>query len=200
MIPTPTPKSSNFSAKNKVCSSHSTNPTNSSLNSTPDTVVPLGRLDYDSEGLLLLTDEKDLEHKLLHPSNKHRRRYHVLVEGQPDSTALDQLRAGQLIIRVSGKTHRCLSTKARTLKADPDFLWPRVPAVRTRKNIIDSWLVLELREGKNRQVRRMTAATGYPTLRLIRSGIGTLALPDLKLAPGQWMELDSSHRKFIFSK
>ncbi|MEM9080958.1 MAG: pseudouridine synthase [Verrucomicrobiota bacterium] len=165
----------------------------------PDSVVPLGRLDYDSEGLLLLTDENNLEHQLLHPSNKHRRRYHVLVEGTPAPTDLEPLRSGQLTIRVSGKTHRCQPAKARTLKQAPDFLWPRDPPVRTRQNITDTWLVLELREGKNRQVRRMTAALGFPTLRLIRSGIGTLPLPELNLPPGQWTELNSSQRKLIFS-
>ncbi|MDP0490356.1 MAG: pseudouridine synthase [Verrucomicrobiota bacterium JB023] len=166
----------------------------------PDGVVPLGRLDYDSEGLLLLTDERELEYKLLHPSNKHRRRYHVLVEGQPATDDLAPAREGKLTIRVAKRTHRCLPVKARVLKQEPDFLWPRTPPVRSRQTIVDTWLMLELREGKNRQVRRMTAALGFPTLRLVRTGIGTLALPDLGLKPGQWCALDDNHRKLIFSK
>ncbi|MGE9267527.1 MAG: pseudouridine synthase [Verrucomicrobiales bacterium] len=158
----------------------------------PPGVLPLGRLDYDSEGLLLLTDEKELEHRLLHPKFKHRRRYLALVEGQPGSAALDKLRSGTLVI----KNHRCLPCRAKVLKSPPE-LPERHPPVRTRQSIIDTWLRLELREGKNRQVRRMTAAIGHPTLRLFRSGIGTLPLGDLP--PGTWRELSPSDRQRVFA-
>ncbi len=160
----------------------------------PHSVVPLGRLDMDSEGLLLLTDEKSLEHKLLHPKFRHRRRYLVLVEGEPQTTDLDRIRQGGLII----KGHRCLPCRARTLKKMPDYVWERNPPVRVRQKIIDTWLRLELREGKNRQVRRMTAAISFPTLRLIREGIGSFPLGNL--APGQWKELTEEERAAVFAK
>jgi len=159
----------------------------------PGKVVPLGRLDMDSEGLLLFTDEKSLEHKLLHPRFQHRRRYLVLVEGEPVASDLDQLRSGGIII----KGHRCMPCRARAIKQQPDFVWERDPPVRVRQKIIDTWLRLELREGKNRQVRRMTAAIGFPTLRLIREGIGTFPLGDLQ--PGEWKELDEDERNAVFA-
>lgn len=159
----------------------------------PDKVVPLGRLDYDSEGLLLLTDEKELEHRLLHPKFKHRRRYLVLVEGIPEEAALEKLRSGTLTI----KGHHCLPCRAKVLKGDPP-LGERDPPVRYRKNITDTWLRLELREGKNRQVRRMVAAVGHPCLRLFREGIGNLPLPEL--IPGQWRELDPTERQMVFAR
>ncbi|MGD1979126.1 MAG: pseudouridine synthase [Akkermansiaceae bacterium] len=159
----------------------------------PPGCLPVGRLDMDSEGLLLFTDEKELENRLLNPRFKHRRRYLVLVEGQPDATALEKLRSGTLVI----KGHRCLPCRAKALKQAPN-LPPRDPPVRVRKNIIDTWLRLELREGKNRQVRRMTAAVGHPTLRLIREGIGAFPLGDL--SPGQWRELSADERTAVFSR
>ena len=159
----------------------------------PKGCIPVGRLDMDSEGLLLLTDEKPLENRLLNPRFKHRRRYLILVEGQPDHAALEKLRSGTIVI----KGHRCLPCRAKSLKEAPP-LPPRDPPVRIRKNIIDTWLRLELREGKNRQVRRMTAAIGHPTLRLIRGGIGAFPLGDL--APGEWRELSSAEREAVFAR
>jgi len=159
----------------------------------PPRCFPLGRLDMDSEGLLLFTDEKPLENRLLNPKFKHRRRYLVLVEGQPDEAALNELRRGTLVI----KGHRCLPCRAKALKQAPP-LPERDPPVRVRKSIIDTWLRLELREGKNRQVRRMTAAVGHPTLRLLREGIGAFPLGDL--APGQWRELTPEERQAVFGR
>lgn len=149
----------------------------------PPKVVPLGRLDMDSEGLLLLTDDRKMEHRLLHPKFKHRRRYLVLVEGVPEEVDLEKLRQGGLVI----KGHTCLPCRAKSLKNAPEWVLPRDPPVRVRQKIVDTWLRLELREGKNRQVRRMTAAVGFPTLRLIREGIGALPLGDLER--GAWREL-----------
>lgn len=159
----------------------------------PKKCLPLGRLDMDSEGLLLFTDEKDLEHKLLNPKFKHRRRYLVLIEGEPDEAALNQLRSGKIVI----KGYRCLPCRAKLLKSAPDFP-DRDPPVRYRKNITDHWIRLELREGKNRQVRRMTAAAGHPCLRLIREGIGALPLGDL--AVGEWRELTEEDRTSVFAR
>lgn len=159
----------------------------------PPKVLPLGRLDMDSEGLLLFTDEKALEDKLLHPRFQHRRRYLTLVEGVPDEAAMSELRSGKLVI----KGHRCLPCRAKILKQAPDIP-DRDPPVRVRKQIIDTWLRLELREGKNRQVRRMTAAVGYPTLRLLREGIGALPLGDLPV--GTWRELSQEERDAVFAR
>lgn len=160
----------------------------------PRQVLPLGRLDMDSEGLLLFTDEKELEHRLLHPKFQHRRRYLVLVEGTPEPTHLDHLRSGTIII----KGHRCLPCRAKLLQEKPAWVGPRTPPVRVRQSITDSWLRLELREGKNRQVRRMTAAAGFPTLRLLREGIGNFPIGDLQ--PGQWKELNPEERAAIFAR
>lgn len=159
----------------------------------PPKVLPLGRLDMDSEGLLLFTDEKALENKLLHPRFQHRRRYLTLVEGVPDEAAMNELRGGKLVI----KGHRCLPCRAKILKQAPNIP-DRDPPVRVRKQIIDTWLRLELREGKNRQVRRMTAAVGHPTLRLLREGIGALPLGDL--AVGTWRELNQEERDAVFAR
>ena len=160
----------------------------------PPKVVPLGRLDMDSEGLLLLTDDRKLEHQLLHPKFKHRRRYLVLVEGVPGAGDLDRLRQGGLEI----KGHRCLPCRARVLKAKPDWVEERDPPVRVRQNIIDTWLRLELREGKNRQLRRMTAAVGFPTLRLLREGIGALPLGDLPR--GEWRILTPEEEQAVVAR
>ena len=146
----------------------------------PPGCLPLGRLDMDSEGLLLFTDEKALEDRLLNPRFKHRRRYLVLVEGEPEPASLEKLRSGSIII----KGHTCLPCRAKLLKQAPPIP-DRDPPVRYRKSIVDTWLRLELREGKNRQVRRMTAAVGHPTLRLLREGIGAFPLGS---PPGRGME------------
>jgi len=141
----------------------------------PD-VYPAGRLDHDSEGLLLLTDDGALAHRLTDPRHKQPKTYLVQVEGVPDANALDALRRG--VALNDGMT--LPAEVAHT--AAPDWLWPREPPVRFRKSVPDAWLALTIREGRNRQVRRMTAAVGLPTLRLIRTHVGPYALDGL--APG----------------
>jgi 23S rRNA pseudouridine2457 synthase len=157
----------------------------------PAAVYPLGRLDADSEGLLLLTDEPALNQELLHPERGHRREYWVQVERVPDEAALARLRQG---LRLGDITTR--PCRAERLAAAPD-LPARVPPVRVRKTVPDTWISLELTEGKNRQVRRMTAAVGHPTLRLVRVRIGDLSLAQLNLASGQWRALDASERALV---
>jgi 23S rRNA pseudouridine2457 synthase len=146
----------------------------------PD-VYAAGRLDRDSEGLLLLTDDGALQHRLTDPRHGHPRTYWAQVEGIPAETALQQLRKGVVI-----QNYRTLPTQARVLPSEPE-LWSRNPPVRFRKSIPTSWLELTLTEGRNRQVRRMTAAVGFPTLRLVRVAIGDLRLEGL--APGEWRSL-----------
>ncbi len=150
--------------------------------SLPSNVYPAGRLDHDSEGLLLLTDDGGLNHRLTDPRRGHPRTYWVQVERVPDDAALTQLRRGLTL--ADGPTLPC---KAELLAAEPD-LPPRDPPIRHRLNVPTSWLALTLTEGRNRQVRRMTAAIGHPTLRLVRSGIGRLTLAGL--APGKWRWVD----------
>jgi 23S rRNA pseudouridine2457 synthase len=157
----------------------------------PAAVYPLGRLDADSEGLLLLTDEPALNQELLDPERGHRREYWVQVERVPDEAALARLRGG---LRLGDITTR--PGRAERLAAAPD-LPPRVPPVRVRKTVPDTWISLELTEGKNRQVRRMTAAVGHPTLRLVRVRIGDLSLAQLNLASGRWRALDASERALV---
>jgi 23S rRNA pseudouridine2457 synthase len=142
----------------------------------PD-VYPAGRLDHDSEGLLLLTDDGTLAHRLTDPRHRTAKTYLVQVEGQPDDDALARLAAGPLLN--DGAT---LPATVERLSAAPDWLWPRDPPIRYRKNVPDAWLRLTMREGGNRRVRRMSAAVGLPTLRLVRERIGDFALGDL--APG----------------
>lgn len=139
-------------------------------------VYPAGRLDYDSEGLVLLTDDGRLQQRIAAPDQKMAKTYWVQVEGEISDSALDKLRKGVLL--KDGKT-RPASAEA----MDPPAVWPRHPPVRDRKQIPTSWLALTLTEGRNRQVRRMTAAVGFPTLRLIRYRIGEWTLGDLQ--PGQ---------------
>lgn len=139
-------------------------------------VYPIGRLDEDSEGLLLLSNDRQLNHKLLDPKWQHPRTYCVQVEGMPTPEALAQLRTG-VTIRVKGKIYQTLPAKADHLLEQP-LLPARNPPVRYRAYIPTSWLSLTLIEGKNRQVRRMTAAVGLPTLRLVRVAIGSLLMPE----------------------
>lgn len=144
-------------------------------------VYPVGRLDHDSEGLLFLTDEGALQHRLTAPKFAHPRSYWVQVEGQPDQTALGQLAEGVL---VQGMPTR--PAKVRLLPEEPQ-LPPRNPPVRFRKSVPTSWIEITLTEGRNRQVRRMTAAVGHPTLRLVRVAMGDLRLEGLQ--PGEWRDL-----------
>jgi 23S rRNA pseudouridine2457 synthase len=139
-----------------------------------------GRLDFDSEGLLLLTDDGQLQHQIANPKNKLWKRYLVQVEGTIDDDAIAQLAAG--VTLNDGPT---LPASARRVR--PPTLWHRDPPVRVRKTVPDSWLELSIREGRNRQVRRMTAAVGFPTLRLVRTTVGEWSLEDL--VPGQYREL-----------
>jgi 23S rRNA pseudouridine2457 synthase len=158
------------------------NPGLADLVPVPD-VYPVGRLDRDSEGLLLLTDDGALAHALTDPRFGHPRTYFVQVEGEPDARALFALEAG---IDIHGGRTR--PARARRLPREPD-LPPRPVPIRFRNHIPTSWIELELREGRNRQVRRMTAAVGHPTLRLVRVAIGPLDLFALGLAPGGWRDL-----------
>lgn len=157
----------------------------------PKEVYPIGRLDADSEGLLLLSDEAGLNTRLLDPGHGHTRRYWAQVEKVPTSEALEQLSLGVTI--QDYKTRPC---KVRLLDPQPEVP-PRNPPIRVRKNIPDCWIELELTEGKNRQVRRMTAAIGHPTLRLLRVRIGSLGLE--ALPSGQWRELAAEERDLLFS-
>ena len=143
----------------------------------PGDVYAAGRLDFDSEGLLLLTDDGRLAHRLTDPRHKQAKTYWVQVEGTPSDAQLQALGAGVLL--KDGPT-----LPAQVQAIEPPALWPRDPPVRFRKTVPDGWLELTLREGRNRQVRRMTAAVGLPTLRLVRVAIGGQQLDDL--LPGQW--------------
>lgn len=145
-------------------------------------VYPVGRLDFDSEGFLLLTDDAGLQHHLSTPRFKVPKTYLAQVEGTPTEEALAQLRRG-----VDIKTGRTAPAQARVLPAEPPGLWPRTPPIRYRAVIPTAWIELVLTEGKNRQVRRMTAAVGLPTLRLVRWALGSLTLAGLQ--PGEWREL-----------
>jgi len=144
-------------------------------------VYPAGRLDRDSEGLLILTDDGALQARIASPRHKTPKTYLVQVEGEPDAVSLDRLRSG--VVLNDGPTR---PAEARRIAPPP--LWPRDPPVRYRKSVADSWLEIVITEGRNRQVRRMTAAVGYPTLRLVRLRIGAWDLGDL--APGMWREVE----------
>lgn len=152
----------------------------------PPGIYPLGRLDADSEGLLLLSDEPGLNTRLLDPRFGHWRTYWAQVERIPDSAALARLARG---VAVQGR--QTLPCRATLLDPQPNVA-PRVPPIRVRKSVPDAWVELELREGKNRQVRHMTAAIGHPTLRLIRVAIGSFR--PMALPPGAWRELTSAER------
>jgi 23S rRNA pseudouridine2457 synthase len=149
----------------------------------PPDVYAAGRLDYDSEGLLLLTDDGTLAHRLTDPKHKQPKTYWVQVEGEPTAAQLEALRHG--VELNDGRTR-----PAQAQRIDTPPLWPRDPPVRFRKTVPDAWLELTISEGRNRQVRRMTAAVGLPTLRLVRVAVGTHRLD--ALAPGQWRHLPAT--------
>ena len=150
----------------------------------PANVYAAGRLDYDSEGLVLLTDDGALIQRITDPRHHWPKTYLAQVEGAVDDRALQRLRDG-----VDLKDGRTRPAQVRALHAATEWLWPRDPPVRFRRTVPDAWLEIVLREGRNRQVRRMTAAVGLPTLRLIRTHIGEYALDGL--APGQWHAIDA---------
>ena len=145
-------------------------------------VYSIGRLDYDSEGLMILTDDGQLSHQVANPRGKIWKSYLVQIERIPDPSALEQLRQGIVI-----RHQRTRPAKVSLLELEPT-VWPRPVPIRFRKNVPTSWLLLQLHEGRNRQVRRMTAAVGHATLRLIRVAIGPIQLDSLK--PGAWRDLE----------
>jgi 23S rRNA pseudouridine2457 synthase len=155
----------------------------------PKNVYAIGRLDADSEGLLLLSDEAKWNDQLLNPRHAHEREYWVQVEKIPTREALDKLQNGLVI-----QGHKTLPCRARLLEPQPEIP-PRNPPIRFRKSVPDCWIGMELVEGKNRQVRRMTAAIGHPTLRLMRVRIGNFWLGDL--APGKWKPLSAEEIKRV---
>ncbi len=151
----------------------------------PD-IYPAGRLDTDSEGLMLLTDNGKLQHAISHPARKQPKTYLVQVEGIPDRHTLQRLEAG-----ITLNDFTTLPCKAMQVMP-PAWLWPRDPPIRARADTPTSWLALTITEGKNRQVRRMTAAVGMPTLRLIRTAIGPFSLASHPLLPGEWQAVDAA--------
>ena len=158
----------------------------------PKDVYAIGRLDWDSEGLLLLSDDGYLNFSLLNPANQHARIYMAQVENVPQTEALHQMESGILL---DGK--KTLPARARLI--DEPTLPPRPVPIRFRKDIPTVWVELSLHEGRNRQVRRMTAAVGHPTLRLVRRAIGQLDLLQLKLSPGQWRRLTAEEILLAFA-
>jgi len=155
----------------------------------PKAVYPIGRLDADSEGLLLLSDESGLNERLLHPRHAHEREYWAQVERIPAAEALNRLGEGLFL-----QGRRMLPCHAWMLEPQPEIP-PRDPPIRFRKTVPTCWIGLELVEGKNRQVRRMTAAIGHPTLRLIRVRIGSFRLGNL--VSGSWRELTEAERRMV---
>ena len=145
-------------------------------------VYPAGRLDRDSEGLLLLTDDGSLQHRISHPDAHLPKHYLAQVDGDIDDAAIEALLSG---VALKDGPARALTAQ----RVSEPALWPRDPPIRVRQAIPTSWLEMSIDEGRNRQVRRMTAATGFPTLRLIRTAIGPWSLD--RLAPGQWRDLDA---------
>jgi 23S rRNA pseudouridine2457 synthase len=154
----------------------------------PD-VYPVGRLDADSEGLLLLTDDGELAHRLIDPRYAHPRTYLAQVEHVPDATALERLRSG---LKIQGRRTKPAEVE---LLSEPPAVPPRPVPIRFRKSVPTAWLKISLREGRNRQVRKMTAAAGHPTLRLVRIAIGPLRLEGL--SPGEWREMKQDERKAL---
>lgn len=160
----------------------------------PKDVYAVGRLDKDSEGLLLLTNDNRLKTKVLNPKNKHSKTYLVQVEGEMDDSALNKLESGTIQISHNGKKHTV--DKAICRKILVPKIQERIPPIRFRANIPTSWIELTITEGKNRQVRKMTAAVGYPTLRLIRYSIGQIRLNDLQ--SGKVIEITAAEAEKAF--
>lgn len=158
----------------------------------PPRLYPIGRLDADSEGLLLLSDEPAWNARLLHPKHRHPRRYWVQVEGTPNEASFARLSGGLVI-----QGEKTLPCRAWHLDPQPSVP-PREPPIRVRKTVPDTWIALELIEGRNRQVRRMTAAVGLPTLRLIRVRIGAFDLADLPA--GSWKRLSSAEESAVLAR
>jgi 23S rRNA pseudouridine2457 synthase len=154
------------------------------ITEVPKDVYPVGRLDKDSEGLLLLTNDKNVNHALLHPVNRHEKSYWAQVEGMVTDEALIKLQGG-VDIKHKGKVYTTLPCHAIRIN-EPPRLWERIPPIRYRKNIPTSWVKIKLHEGKNRQVRKMMAAVGFPVLRLIRAAIEGIHTPD---SPGKYEEM-----------
>lgn len=165
-------------------SRHEKHPTLKHYVSVPG-VYPAGRLDTDSEGLLLLTDNGALQAKISHPKHKLRKTYWAQLEGSPDEAALARLGCG---VDLGDFTTKPAQIRLLTAQ-ETSTLWPRQPPIRVRKTVPDFWLQIQISEGKNRQVRRMCAHVGLPCLRLVRVGVGRLNLFDLGLAPGQWQSV-----------
>lgn len=143
-------------------------------------VYPAGRLDKDSEGLVILTDDGQVQHRISHPREKMEKTYWVQVEGSPDESALDHLRQGVQL-------QDGITQPAKVRMIPEPSIWPRQPPIRYRASIPATWIELKITEGKNRQVRRMTAAVGYPTLRLIRYAVGPWTL--IGIEPGKWKKI-----------
>jgi len=160
----------------------------------PKKAYPVGRLDADSEGLLLLTDDARLKTRLLAPESGHERTYLAQVEGIPEEAAIEQMRRG-VDIRINGRLYRTRPARVHRLEAPPPDLPPREPPIRYRKHVPNCWLEITLTEGKNRQVRRMCAAVGYPVLRLVRIRFGPLRWGEAMLQglqPGEVRVLNAS--------
>ena len=160
----------------------------------PKGVYPVGRLDADSEGFLLLTAEPGFNHSFLDPSRGHVREYWAQVEGIPDDASIRRLSEGVML-----DNRKTLPATVRRLKSGSS-LPHRDPPIRVRKTVPDSWISIELSEGKNRQVRRMTAAVGHPTLRLVRVRMGGLELMSLGLTPGKWRLLTEKERALVLAR
>ncbi|XZF12868.1 pseudouridine synthase [Chitinophagaceae bacterium MMS25-I14] len=160
----------------------------------PKDIYPVGRLDYDSEGMLLLTNDKALTYRLLEPKFAHHRTYYVQVEGVPGKRAIEALQDG-VTISINGRQHHTMPATAFLFDEAP-VVPERNPPIRYRKEIPASWISLTLTEGKNRQVRRMTAAVGFPTLRLIRYSIGSINIEGMQ--PGEYKELSAAQVQRLF--
>jgi 23S rRNA pseudouridine2457 synthase len=182
-----------FNKPFQVMSQFSSHPERQSLSDyldMPD-IYPAGRLDADSEGLMLLTDDGALQHAISHPDKEKEKTYLAQVEGQVDQTALARLRAPLDLGDFT--TRPCKAAQV----AAPDWLWERDPPIRVRQQVPTSWLAITLTEGKNRQVRRMTAAVGLPTLRLIRIAIGPFSLATHPLLPGEWRAVSEAEWRSV---